>query len=80
MTVGGVTGALAAQPWPTQGSAAAATAGVIVRSFAWPEWIRAVAGAASFVSLGPLSPAEALAGIPGERGTSSTSGGSPGAC
>lgn len=54
---------LAASPWTTWGIAAAATLGVILRPFAWPEWVWAVAGAALLTALGLLSPAEALAGI-----------------
>lgn len=61
--MGGATGALAGQVWATWGIAAAATAGVIVRPFAWPEWVWAVAGAVLLVLLGLLSPAEALAGV-----------------
>jgi arsenical pump membrane protein len=60
-------GALAASPWTIWGIAAAATAGVIFRPFAWPEFVWAVAGAVLLVGLGLLSPAEALAGI--ARGT-----------
>lgn len=61
--MGGATGALAAQAWASWAIAAAATAGVILRPFAWPEWIWAVAGAALLVAFGLLSPAEALAGV-----------------
>ena len=32
-------GALAASPWAIWGIAAAATAGVILRPFAWPEFV-----------------------------------------
>lgn len=60
-------GALAATPWATWGIAAAATAGVIVRPFSWPEFIWAVAGAALLVALGLLSVPDALAGV--EKGT-----------
>ena len=56
-------GALAASPWATWGIAAAATAGVIVRPFSWPEWVWAVAGAGLLVALGLLSPADAAAGV-----------------
>ena len=56
-------GALAASPWTTWGIAAAATAGVIVRPFSWPEWVWAVTGAALLVVLGLLSPADAGAGV-----------------
>jgi len=58
-----VIGALAASPWATWGIAAAATAGVIVRPFSWPEWVWAVAGAGLLVALGLLSPADAAAGV-----------------
>jgi arsenical pump membrane protein len=60
-------GALAASPWATWGIAAAATAGVIIRPFSWPEFIWAVAGAALLVLLGLLSFPDALIGI--EKGT-----------
>jgi arsenical pump membrane protein len=53
----------AASPWTTWGIAAAATAGVIIRPFSWPEFIWAVAGAALLVLLGLLSPGDALAGV-----------------
>lgn len=43
--------------------AAAATAGVILRPFGWPEAVWAVAGAVLLVAFGLLSPADALAGI-----------------
>jgi arsenical pump membrane protein len=43
--------------------AAAATAGVIIRPFAWPEAVWAVAGAALLVLSGLLSPGDALAGV-----------------
>lgn len=55
--------ALAASPWTIWGIAAAATAGVIVRPFSWPEWIWAVTGAALLVVLGSLSPGDAAAGV-----------------
>ena len=54
---------IAMLPWPTWCIAALATAGVIVRPFAWPEFIWAAGGAALLVLLRLLSPAEALAGI-----------------
>jgi len=54
-------------PWTIWGIAAAATAGVILRPFAWPEFIWAVAGAALLVGLGLLPAADALAGV--ARGT-----------
>ncbi len=60
-------GALAASPWTTWGIAAAATAGVILRPFSWPEFIWAVAGAVLLVLLGLLSFGDALAGV--EKGT-----------
>ena len=56
-------GALAASPWTTWGIAAAATAGVIMRPFSWPEWVWATTGAALLVLLGLLSPADAAAGV-----------------
>ncbi len=43
--------------------AALATAGVIVRPFAWPEAVWAVAGAALLVVLRLISPQDALAGV-----------------
>jgi arsenical pump membrane protein len=43
--------------------AAAATAGVIIRPFAWPEAVWAVTGAALLVLSGLLSPGDALAGV-----------------
>ena len=55
--------ALAASPWTTWGIAAAATAGVILRPFSWPEWVWAVAGAALLVLLGLLPAPDALAGV-----------------
>ncbi len=54
---------LAASPWTTWGIAAAATAGVILRPFSWPEWVWAVAGAALLVLLGLLPARDALAGM-----------------
>jgi arsenical pump membrane protein len=60
-------GALAASPWTTWGIAAAATAGVIIRPFSWPEFIWAVAGALLLVALGLLPWGAALAGV--EKGT-----------
>ncbi len=56
-------GAFAASPWTIWGIAAAATAGVIVRPFAWPEFVWAVTGAGLLLALGLLSPADALAGV-----------------
>jgi len=55
-------GALAS-PWATWGIAAAATAGVIIRPFSWPEFIWAVAGAVLLVGLGLLPASDALAGV-----------------
>jgi arsenical pump membrane protein len=54
---------LAASPWVTWGIAAAATAGVIIRPFAWPEFVWAVAGAVLLVALGLLPVADAASGI-----------------
>jgi arsenical pump membrane protein len=56
-------GALATSPWTIWGIAAAATAGVILRPFAWPEFIWATAGAALLTGLGLLPLADALAGV-----------------
>ncbi len=56
-------GALALSPWTTWGIAAAATAGVIVRPFSWPEWVWAATGEALLVLLGLLPASDALAGI-----------------
>ena len=56
-------GALAASPWTIWGIAAAATAGVILRPFSWPEFVWAVAGAALLVGLGLLPIGDALSGI-----------------
>ena len=60
-------GSLLASPWSVWGIAGLATAAVITRPFAWPEFIWAVAGAALLVALGLLSPVEAGSGI--ARGT-----------
>jgi arsenical pump membrane protein len=49
-------GALSASPWAIWGIAAVATAGVIIRPFAWPEFIWAVTGAVLLLVLGLLSP------------------------
>jgi arsenical pump membrane protein len=54
---------LLASPWSTWGIAGLATAGVIARPFAWPEFTWAVAGAGLLLLLGLLSPAEALSGV-----------------
>ncbi len=56
-------GALAASPWTVWGIAAAATAGVILRPFAWPEYVWAVTGAVLLVALGLLPVADAFAGV-----------------
>jgi arsenical pump membrane protein len=56
-------GALVAPPWSIWGIAAMATAGVILRPFAWPEFIWAISGAALLIGLGLLSAADALAGV-----------------
>jgi arsenical pump membrane protein len=50
-------------PWTIWGIAAAATAGVIVRPFSWPEFIWAGAGAVLLVGLGLLPVADALDGV-----------------
>jgi arsenical pump membrane protein len=47
----------------TWGIAALATAGVIIRPFAWPEFIWAVAGAVALVVFGLLPWTDALAGV-----------------
>jgi arsenical pump membrane protein len=51
----------------TWGIAGVATAGVIARPFAWPEFVWAVAGAGLLLLLGLLSPDEAWSGV--VRGT-----------
>ena len=56
-------GAIAASPWTTWGIAAAATAGVIIRPFAWPEFVWAGSGAILLVALGLLSVPDALSGV-----------------
>jgi arsenical pump membrane protein len=56
-------GAVFASPWTIWSIAAAATAGVILRPFAWPEFIWAVSGAALLVALGLLSVSDALTGV-----------------
>jgi arsenical pump membrane protein len=56
-------GSLSASPWTIWGIAAAATAGVIFRPFAWPEFVWAVTGALLLLVLGLLSPTDALAGV-----------------
>jgi arsenical pump membrane protein len=55
--------ALIASPWSVWGIAAIATAGVILRPFAWPEFIWAVAGAVLMIALHLLPAAEALAAV-----------------
>ena len=62
-TRGGVMAALAASPWSVWGIAAMATAGVILRPFAWPEFIWAVTGAVLLIALNLLPAAEALAAV-----------------
>jgi arsenical pump membrane protein len=57
-----VTGFLAS-PYTTWAIAAAATAGVIIRPFAWPEYIWAAAGAILLVVLGLLPVADAISGV-----------------
>ena len=52
-----------ASPWSVWGIAAMATAGVILRPFAWPEFIWAVTGAVLLTALGLLSIPEALQGV-----------------
>jgi arsenical pump membrane protein len=56
-------GELVASPWTVWGIAAAATAGVIARPFAWPEFIWAVTGAVLLVALGLLPIRDALTGV-----------------
>ncbi len=56
-------GALLASPWLAWGIAGAATAGVIIRPFSWPEFTWAVTGAVLLVALGLLSPTDALTGV-----------------
>jgi arsenical pump membrane protein len=53
--------------WATWAIAGLATAGVITRPFAWPEFVWAATGAVLLVALGQLTPAEAWAGA--ARGT-----------
>jgi arsenical pump membrane protein len=55
--------ALLISPWTIWGIAAAATAGVIIRPFSWPEFIWATAGAVLLVALGLLPASDALAGV-----------------
>jgi arsenical pump membrane protein len=56
-------GPIAASPWTIWGIAGAATLGIIIRPFSWPEYIWALAGALLLVWLGLLSLREALTGI-----------------
>ena len=58
---------MAASAWPIWAIAAAAAAGVILRPFAWPEFIWAVIGAALLVLLGLLPWQAGLAAV--ARGT-----------
>ncbi len=58
---------LLASHWTVWAIAGVATAGVILRPFAWPEFVWAVGGAAALVLPGLLSPAQAWSGI--ARGT-----------
>jgi arsenical pump membrane protein len=58
-----VIGILAASPWTIWGIAAATTAGVILRPFAWPEFIWAITGAALLTGLGVLPTSDALAAV-----------------
>jgi arsenical pump membrane protein len=62
-----VTGALVNSPWSVWGIAAMATAGVILRPFAWPEFIWAVTGAVLLIGLQLLPAGAALAAV--GRGT-----------
>ena len=50
-------------PWLTWGITAVAVGGVILRPFAWPEFVWALAGASLLVVLGLLSVSDALAGV-----------------
>jgi arsenical pump membrane protein len=54
---------LLTSPWTVWGIAAAATLGVILRPFAWPEFIWAVSGAALLIGLRLLPAHDALAGV-----------------
>lgn len=58
-----MTGVLTPTPWATWSIAGLATAGVIVRPFAWPEFVWAVAGAVLLVAFGLLSPSDAVSGM-----------------
>ena len=59
----GMFATFATSPWSVWGIAAAATAGVIVRPFSWPEFVWAAGGAVLLVALGLLSASDALAGV-----------------
>jgi arsenical pump membrane protein len=56
-------GALSASPWSVWGIAAMAAAGVILRPFAWPEFIWAVTGAVLLIALKLLPASDALAAV-----------------
>jgi arsenical pump membrane protein len=56
-------GSLIISPWTTWGIAVAATVGVIVRPFSWPEFTWAVGGAVLLVALGLMPTTTALTGI-----------------
>jgi arsenical pump membrane protein len=56
-------GAIVASPWSVWGIAAIATAGVILRPFAWPEFIWAVTGAGLLIALKLLPATEALEAV-----------------
>jgi len=60
-------GALAAAPWAIWAIAAAATAGVIIRPFSWPEAVWVMLGAGLLVIFRLLPASDALIGI--EKGT-----------
>ena len=57
-----MTTALLSSPWTIWAIAALATAGVITRPFAWPEYAWAGGAAVLLVALGLMSPADALSG------------------
>jgi arsenical pump membrane protein len=56
-------GALSASPWSVWGIAAMAAVGVILRPFAWPEFIWAVTGAVLLIALKLLPATDALAAV-----------------
>jgi arsenical pump membrane protein len=60
-------GAFPASPWGIWVIAGLATAGVITRPFAWPEFVWAIGGALLLLLLGLMTPAEAWSGV--ARGT-----------